>query len=447
MSWNAALNEAGTSDAQTSPLDEHSAPLPRLSRVAERLDYSDIIKLASYVQQQTSAGKEICDLIIGDFDTQLFPLPATLKQEIHQAYDAFQNDYPPLEGVLPLREAIARLANMHLNCDYDPATEIVISGGSRPLLYIALLVLADPGDKVIYPAPSWNNVYYAALCGAQGIAVETHQENQFLPTAAELAPYISDARVISLCSPQNPPGTMFTREALEAICDLVLEENDRRRRNQQKPLFIIFDQVYWMLTYQALQHHHPVELRPELKPYTVVVDGGSKAFAATGVRVGWGMGPADVIDKITLMIEHIGAIAPKAEQLATAALLSDHQRLFEHLDVFKTRILQSLQLLHQGVQQLKSAGLPVDSIEPMGGIYLSIQFNLIGKVTPQGGVLDNAAAISRYLIDEAGLALVPFSFFGMSGQICWFRAAVCAVLPEQIESALPRLRRAIAALK
>ncbi|MBM7343015.1 pyridoxal phosphate-dependent aminotransferase [Pantoea coffeiphila] len=447
MSWNAALNDAVTSAAQPSPPGEHPASSHRLSRVAERLDYSDIIKLASYVQQQTSAGKDICDLIIGDFDTHYFPLPAALKRAIHQAYDDGQNDYPPLEGVLPLREAVARLANTHLGCDYDPATEIVVSGGSRPLLYLALLALADPGEKVLYPAPSWNNVYYATLCGAHGIAVETHQENQFLPTAEELAPYLSDARVLSLCSPQNPPGTMFTREALEAICDLAMAENERRRRCQQKPLFIIFDQVYWMLTCQTRQHHHPVELRPELKPYTLIVDGGSKAFAATGVRVGWGMGPADVIDRITLMIEHIGAIAPKAEQLATAALLSDHRRLFDHLDVFKARILQSLQLLHQGVQQLKSAGLPVDSIEPMGGIYLSIQFNVIGRVTPQGTRLDSAAAVSRYLIDEAGFALVPFSFFGMSGQICWFRAAVCAVLPEQIESALPRLRSALAALK
>ncbi|MBH1930313.1 pyridoxal phosphate-dependent aminotransferase [Serratia rubidaea] len=421
------------------------AAAPRLSRLAVELDYSGIIKLASYVQQQIDDGRRICDLIIGDFDPARFPLPGVLRQAIYQAYADNQHDYPPLEGVLPLRAAIADLCTRSFQVEYDPASEIIISGGARPLLYLALLAVADPGDTVVYPAPSWNNMYYATLCGAKGVAVETTAENQFLPTAQDFLPYLREARAIALCSPQNPVGTMFSRQALEEICDLVVAEN-RRRRGRQKPLYIVFDQVYWMLSYQALPHYQPVQLRPELKAYTIVVDGGSKAFAATGLRVGWGMGPADVIDKMKLMIEHIGAIAPKAEQLAMAALLHDHALLQDHLATFKAQIFNSLQLLHAGMQRMKAEGLPVDAMAPMGGIYLSMQFNLAGRVTPAGQVLRTPEDVSRYLIDHAGLAVVPFSYFGMERAEWWFRAAVCAVLPEQIESALPRVRDAIIAL-
>ncbi|MDC6117417.1 pyridoxal phosphate-dependent aminotransferase [Serratia rubidaea] len=421
------------------------AAAPRLSRLAVELDYSGIIKLASYVQQQIDDGRRICDLIIGDFDPARFPLPGVLRQAIYQAYADNQHDYPPLEGVLPLRAAIADLCTRSFQVEYDPASEIIISGGARPLLYLALLAVADPGDTVVYPAPSWNNMYYATLCGAKGVAVETTAENQFLPTAQDFLPYLREARAIALCSPQNPVGTMFSRQALEEICDLVVAEN-RRRRGRQKPLYIVFDQVYWMLSYQALPHYQPVQLRPELKAYTIVVDGGSKAFAATGLRVGWGMGPADVIDKMKLMIEHIGAIAPKAEQLAMAALLHDHALLQDHLATFKGQIFNSLQLLHTGIQRMKAEGLPVDAMAPMGGIYLSMQFNLAGRVTPAGQVLRTPEDVSRYLIDHAGLAVVPFSYFGMARAEWWFRAAVCAVLPEQIESALPRVRDAIIAL-
>lgn len=416
-----------------------------LSRLATQLDYSDIIKLASYVQQQTELGKSICDLIIGDFDTTKFPLPVPLRKAIQQAYEEKHNDYPPLDGVSPLREAISLLAKEHFGLDYAPSGEIIVSGGSRPLLYVALMVLVDPGDAVVYPSPSWNNMYYAMMCGAKGVAVETSLENQFLPTADDFAHRLRDARVLAICSPQNPSGTMFSKQALEEICDLVIAEN-KRRLGHQKPLYILFDQVYWMLTYHGCEHYHPVVLRPELKEYVIVVDGGSKAFAATGVRVGWAMGPENVIDKMKLMIEHIGAIAPKAEQLATAVLLKNKHLLQDYLSDFKQKIFHSLQILHTGIQQMKMEGLPVDSVEPMGGIYLSLELRLQGMMTPEGKILHTAKDVSLYLIDQAAFAIVPFTCFGAAKAGEWFRAAVCAVLPEQIEAALPRVRHAILSL-
>lgn len=422
-------------------------PLPRLSHLASQLEYSDIIHLAACAQRAEKNGRQLCNLIIGDFDTALFPLPAVLNQAIKQAYDAHQHDYPPLEGVLSLRQNLARLMQRHLELDYDPEREILISGGARPLLYLALMAVVDPFEKILYPAPSWNNNYYATLCGANGISIETSPENQYLPVATDFAPHISDARVICLCSPQNPAGVMFSEQQLTDICELVLAENMRRQNQGAKPLYLLFDQVYWMLTYQQTKHFNPVALCPELKPWVIIVDGASKAFSATGLRVGWGMGPADIIHRMAIMLEHIGAIAPKAEQLAMAIMLSNEKSLHDHLSGFKAQIYQSLMVLHSGIQQLKSEGYPVESMEPVAGIYLSLKIDLSGKITPDGQLIENEHQAARYLIEYAGFAVVPFSCFGMRNAAWWFRAAVCAVRLEDIEHALPAIRRAIIELK
>ncbi|MCB5197313.1 pyridoxal phosphate-dependent aminotransferase [Deefgea salmonis] len=416
----------------------------KLSNLANELDYSEIIQLEFYVQEQIAKGKEICDLIIGDFDTTQFPIPAFLRQEIQNAYEARHNDYPPLEGVYSLREEIAKLTRKNFNVDYDPSGEIIISGGARPLLYAALLSLVSPSELVVYPAPSWNNMYYAKMCGAKSMAIQTSLANHFLPTARDLSFSLKKARVLSLCSPQNPVGTMFSKQVLKEICDLVIYENKRRLMYSEKPLYLIYDQIYWMLTQNA-EHYNPASLCPEIKDYLIVIDGGSKSFAATGIRVGWAMGPKLVINKMKLMIEHIGAIAPKAEQLAMAALLKNDKYLLDYLHLFKNKILNSMLVLHTAIQTMKQEGLPVDSMLPMAGIYISINFDLKNKVMPNGKKIKTAKDISLYFIDQAGIAIVPFTSFGTTSIEAdnWFRAAICTIAPEQIAATIPRLREAI----
>src|SRR5690606_33089762 len=116
---------------------------------------------------------------------------------------------------------------------------------------------------------------------ANPIVITTKPENNFMPTAAELAPHIPNASLLSLCSPLNPTGTVFTKEALLEICDLVLAENKSRAEQGKKPLYVMYDQIYWPLTHGAIEHFNPVSLRPEMKKYTLFVDGISKSLAAT----------------------------------------------------------------------------------------------------------------------------------------------------------------------
>ena len=386
-------------------------------------------------------GQNIANLTIGDFDANIYPIPAALAKGIVDAYHDNQTNYPPADGILALRESVADFLKNRFGLEYAP-NQILISGGSRPLIYSTYLALVDPGEKVVFPAPSWNNNHYCDLTGAEAVIIPVKPENNFMPTADELRPHLKGAVLLALCSPLNPTGTMFTKQNLEEICDLVIEENKSRKAGE-KPLYILYDQIYSQLTFGKHEHFNPVTLRPELKPVTVFVDGGSKCFAATGVRVGWGFGPAEVINHMKAIVGHMGAWAPKAEQVATAKFLKQDEEVNTYLAKFKERIQASLNTLHQGIQQLKAEGFKVDSIEPMGAIYLTIKFDYAGKTTPDGKLLQTATDINFFLIKEAKLALVPFSAFGANEDVLWFRASVGASTLQDIEAIVPRVREAL----
>ena len=416
-----------------------------ISLLAQNLHGSEIIKIAAEVNELKKQGQTIANLTIGDFDSNIYPIPEGFKQRIVEAYADNQTNYPPADGVLATRQSVSEFIESRFNLSYAP-NQVLITGGSRPLIYSIFMALVDPGDKVVFPIPSWNNNHYCDLTRAQSVLVETRPENNFMPTADDLRPHIKGATLLALCSPLNPTGTMFTKKDLEEICDLVIEEN-KTRKPGEKPLYIMYDQIYSQLTFGKHQHYNPVSLRPELKDFVIFVDGGSKCFAATGVRVGWGFGPAHVIEPMKAIIGHMGAWAPKAEQVAMAAYLKQETEVNTYLQALKTNIQSSLTALYQGFQQLKAEGFAVDAIEPMGAIYLTVKVDYVGKTTPEGKVLKNAADINFYLIKEAKVALVPFAAFGTDGSVNWFRASVGASTLQEIEEIAPRIKEALIRLK
>lgn len=414
-----------------------------ISHIAEKLIGSEIIKIAGQVNAQKAAGAEITNLTIGDLNSEIYTIPELLKEEIKKAYDHNLTNYPPAPGLLSLRTAIADDLLSRWNQEYA-VDEILVSAGSRPLIYGVYKAIVDPGEKVIYPVPSWNNNHYAYLSSADAIEIPTTAEHNFLPTAEELQPHVENAVLLALCSPLNPTGTLFTREQLSEICELVIAEN-KRRGPDEKPLYILYDQIYALLTFGP-EHFNPVILYPELRDYTIMIDGTSKCFAATGVRVGWSFGPKHVISKMTELLGHVGAWAPKPEQHAVGVLLNHHDEVNLHLDHYKSRLNNSLRYLHQAIQQLKNEGLKVDSIEPMGALYLTIKLDYIGQTTAEGDTIKNSTALVSYLIDKAGVALVPFSAFGTGPEAPWFRASVGAVSLEELQAMVPRLRNALTQL-
>jgi aspartate aminotransferase len=297
----------------------------------------------------------------------------------------------------------------------------------------------------VYPTPSWNNPYYVQLVGAVGVPVPVGPESRFLPTCELLQDAVRGARLLVLCSPQNPAGTMFTEESLGAICDLVLEENARRGVTE-RPLYVMYDQVYWTLTFGGRQHVHPVQVRPAMAPYTIYIDGASKSLAATGIRVGWVVAPEDLAGAMSALVGHMGAWAPKAEQGAVADFLEDGGAWSAFRDDMVARLRERLEVLYAGLCRLREEGLPVNAIAPEGAIYLSAQFALRGRTTPDGTRLDGDEAVRAYLLRAAGLAVVPLRAFGSEEDTEWFRLSVGAVSVGEIERALPRVREALRAV-
>jgi aspartate aminotransferase len=413
--------------------------------MAAGLSGSEIIRIGNQVSEQVRQGADICNLTIGDFDPHIFPIPAGLNQGITQAYQAGLTNYPPAAGINELRQSVSDFLKTRQGLEYGP-NDILIAGGSRPLIYATYRTLVDPGDRVIFPLPSWNNNHYCHLTGATPVAVATRAENNFMPTAADLAPHVPGATLLALCSPLNPTGTVFSKQGLEEICDLVIAEN-KRRGPDEKPLYILYDQIYWLLTFGNTEHHDPVTLRPELRDYVVYIDGISKCFAATGVRVGYSFGPTAIIEKMKSILGHVGAWAPKAEQVATAHFMPDTSAVDAFLGDMKNRLQTSLQALFDGLKALQAQGYPVDAVAPAGAIYLTAKIDVLGRTAPDGTVLSTTAELTSYLISEAKLALVPFSAFGSPATEPWFRASVGAETEDSIQAALPRLKAALDQLK
>jgi len=412
----------------------------KVSKLAQNLIGSEIIKIGNQVNDMKANGATIANLTIGDLDSDIYPIPALLKEEITKAYRNNLTNYPPANGLLSLRKAVSEDLKTRWNLDYSP-DEILIAGGSRPLIYATFRTIVDDGDKVVYPVPSWNNNHYSYLTHAQKVEVESSPENNFLPTAEELKPHLKGAVLLALCSPLNPTGTMFSKEQLSEICELVIEENNSRTEGE-KPLYLMYDQIYAMLTF-GHEHFNPISLFPEMKKYTIYIDGTSKCFAATGIRVGWSFGPQEVMDKMKSLLGHIGAWAPKPEQQAVSVFLKDSGEVDKFVADFKTDISKSLQVLHDGIQELKKRGLHVESIEPMGALYLTIELNYLGKTKPDGSKINDSSDLVFYLIEEAGVALVPFSAFGNSRTMPWFRASVGGLSVEEISAMIPRLEAAL----
>jgi aspartate aminotransferase len=411
--------------------------------MASAMQGSEILRIAAEIRARMAAGERICNLTVGDFDPKQFPIPAFLEEEIAKALHRRETNYPPSTGMPALRSAVSTWYQRDLGIEYA-AEDVLVTSGSRPAIYGTFMTLVDPGDRVVFGVPSWNSNYYCHLSGATPVAVACDSSAAFLPNAQQLDAAVRGARMLVLNSPLNPCGTAFDAASLGAICDVVLEEN-ARRRSGERPLFLLYDQVYWQLTFGDVTHVHPVGLRPEMRPYTIYVDGISKAFAATGVRVGWVVGPSDLMKAENDFLGHVGTWAPRAEQIAAAELLGRPDIIAPYRQEFIAGLQKRLFALYEGITALKREGFPVDAVAPMGAMYLSARFALHGKKTVAGEVRTNDD-VRRWLLSECGLAVVPFQAFGSPDETGWFRLSVGAASLADIDVALPRMRAALTVL-
>jgi aspartate aminotransferase len=414
---------------------------PKLSHLAGTLIGSEIVKLGNAISERIRNGEKIYNFTIGDFDPTIFPIPKELENLIIESYQEKNTSYPAAEGVLNLRKSVSTFIKEWEGIDYAP-NEIQIASGGRPLIYTVFKAIVDKGDKVIYGVPSWNNNHYVHMTDGEHCVIDCTAENDFMPTPEDIKKNIKGATLICICTPQNPTGTTLSKNALTEICDLIIDEN-KLRGDDEKKLYLMFDQMYWTLTFGSTTHYNPISLRPEMRAYTIFVDGISKVFAATGVRVGWAMGPESVIVKMKAILSHLGAWAPMAEQKAVAKYLLQKDAIAKYLVHFKAEIEERLRNIHAGFIALKEKGYSVDSVTPQAAIYLTIKIDLVGKTTTDGNELATQADVTSYILGEAKLAVVPFSAFGAGSKSSWYRLSVGTSKKEEIPEMLGKLEAAL----
>ena len=419
--------------------------MSKLSKLAETLIGSEIVKLGNAINDRIRNGETIYNYTIGDFNSSIFPIPKELEDLIVEEYRNGSTSYPPADGVLDLRKSVSTFLKEWEGLEYD-INEIQIASGGRPLIYTLFKAIVDKGDKVIYGVPSWNNNHYVHLTDGEHCLIDCLPENNFMPLPQDVEKHIKGATLICLCSPQNPTGTTLTKESLAKICDLIVAENNSRSADEKK-LYLMYDQMYWTLTYGEIEHYNPVSLNPAMKQYTVFIDGISKAFCATGVRVGWSMGPANVIAKMKAILSHVGAWAPMAEQKATAKYLMQTEAIKTFLAAYKKEIEYRLVNIYNGFIALKNKGYAVDAVTPQAAIYLTIKIDLVGKQTAEGTILNNQADVTAYILGEAKIAVVPFYCFGASNNSPWYRLSVGTCKKEDIPIVLSNLEAALVKLK
>lgn len=416
-----------------------------IATMAQNLIASEILKIAGEIRALQQGGAQISNLTVGDFSPKEFPIPEALARGVGEALAAGHTNYPPSSGVDECRQAVRQLFEERLGLTY-PLASVLIASGARPMIAGTYMALVNPGDAVVYSVPSWNNNHYCTLTGARKIEVPTSAATGFFPRVEDLAPHLGEARLVCINTPQNPTGTIMPRDELRALAQAIVDENLRRQASGRPALYMMFDQVYWMLTAEGRRHDDPVSLVPACAPYVIFVDGISKGFAATGLRVGWAVGPTDVIERMAAILTHLGAWAPRAEQVATAKLLDDREGVDTFLRHMNAEVFARLELLSSGVKRLAAAGHPVDAVAPEGAIYLSIRVDVRGRVAPGGKRLETDEDIRQWLLHHAGLAVVPFQAFGLREDSAWFRASIGAVSRADVTAGVERLEQALRAL-
>lgn len=367
-----------------------------ISKIVQALEPSATLAMAAKARELKAAGKKVYDFSVGEPD---FNTPQHICDAAARAMAAGHTHYTASGGIQELRVAVAKQYQARHGLEYAPA-QIVVSNGAKHSLHNAFTVLCDPGDEVIIPAPYW--VSYAELVkltGAKPVIVQTEESNDFKLTPAQLRAAITPrTKVLLLCSPSNPTGSMYSPEDLGALADVVLEKN----------LVVISDEIYERLIYGDNKFASFATVRPGLAERTITINGVSKAYAMTGWRIGWTLAPLAISKAMdSLQSQETSNPSSVSQYAALAALEGSQQCVDDMLKHFAER---------REYVRRRISELPKLSCPNMGGAFyafINIQAHL-GR--DYAGVrVNNSADWCLTLLAQQGVATVMGSAFGAEG--------------------------------
>lgn len=390
-----------------------------LSDRINKLATSATLAMAAKTRELKAAGKDIIGLSLGEPD---FNVPDFIKEAaiegIHQNYSS----YSPVNGYQDLRDAISLKFKRDNNLEYKP-NQIVVSTGAKQSLANITLVMLNPGDEVILPAPYW--VSYSDLvkiADGEPIEVPTSIESDFKITPQQLEAVITDkTKLIIFSSPCNPTGSVYSREELEGLAEVILKHPN---------LFVVSDEIYEHINFTG--SHASIATIPGMYERTITVNGVSKAFAMTGWRIGYIGAPQWIADACNKIQGQITSGANSIAQRATiAALLAPVSSVKYMVDAFKTRRDLVLGLLNE---------IPgIKTNVPEGAFYVFPDVSSFFGKTLRGKKIENSDDFSMYLLEEANVATVTGDAFGSKDCIRISYAAST----EELTEALKRIKEAL----
>ncbi len=367
-----------------------------ISRIVQALEPSATIAMATKAKELKAQGETVYDLSLGepDFDT-----PLHIRQAALEAMEAGHTHYTQAGGIPELKKAIVEAYEAAHGLTYDP-TQVVVSNGAKHSLHNVFTVLLDPGDEVIIPAPYW--VSYAEivkLTGAVPVIVQTSQEDDFRLSAEALRGAITDkTKVLLLCSPSNPTGSMYSPEDLGALADVVLE----------KDLVVVADEIYEHLIYGDNRFASFPTVREGLQDRCVIVNGVSKTYAMTGWRIGWAMAPANVAKAMgSLQSQETSCPCSVSQYASIAALKGPQECVAEMLAEFAKR--------REFVQQRITEIPGLSCANMAGAFYAFININEHLGRDYGGRRVDNSTDWCLELLSQKKVAMVMGSAFGAEG--------------------------------
>ena len=353
---------------------------------------------AQHARALKAEGRDIIDLTLGEPD---FPTPENVKRAALAAMEADQTHYTNVAGTPALLAAIAAKLKRDQGFDYD-AGELMASAGGKQAMFNAFAASVGPGDEIVVPLPYWISYpNQVLLADATPVFVEGRAENDYKPAPADVAAAMRpETKWLVLNSPCNPTGAVFSAGELAALAEVLRQHPD---------VWIMADEIYEHLVYGEARHVSILEVAPDLRDRTLVINGVSKAYAMTGWRLGFAAGPAPLIAAMTKVQSQVTSCPSSIAQAAAAEAVAGPQEvLAERRAIMTGRRDTIFQALAQ-VEGLRTR-------RPDGAMYLFCDCRgLIGRRTAEGAALDDDQAVVRYLLEAAEVAVVPGGAYGMPG--------------------------------
>ena len=398
--------------------------MPQLSNRLQRLAPSATLAMSQKSSEMKAQGIDVINMSVGEPD---FNTPDHIKEAAKEAVDNNFSRYSPVPGYAELREAIADKLKRENQLDYK-TSEILVSNGAKQSVCNTVMALVNPGDEVIIPAPYWVSYpQMVLLAGGTPVTVNATFEQNFKMTAEQLEAAITPkTRMVIICSPSNPTGSVYNKEELRALANIILKHDD---------LYVLADEIYEHINYVG--HHESIAQFESMKERTIVVNGVSKAYAMTGWRIGYIAAPEWIVKGCNkLQGQYTSGPCSVSQKAAEWAYTQSQACVEEMRQAFERRRNLIVELARQ------IPGLEVNV--PDGAFYLFPKCSsFFGRTAPDGRTIGNSTDLAIYLLEEAHVATVGGDAFGDSD--C-FRMSY-ATSDENIREAMRRIGNALAKLK